>query len=79
MKLILNIQLQESFKGCMKGTCGMLLSGNRAVRVPCYRRAIANSAPRYVDTALYGNRALRVPRYRRAVAVPAPRYMETES
>ena len=71
----------------------MLLNGNRAVRVPLYRKAVVISAPRYVETALYVEtvrvpryrrlgiiwkpRTVRVPRYRKAVAISAPHYMET--
>ena len=55
----------------------MLVNRNRIVRALRYRRAIAISAPRYMETALYGKRILRIPRYRRAVTISAPHYMET--
>ena len=46
-----NISLLESFIGCVQETCGMLLNGNRAVRVPCYKRAVAILAALYLETA----------------------------
>ena len=55
----------------------MLLNGNRAVRLPLYRRAIEISALRYVETALYGNHVLRIPPNRKAFAISALHYIET--
>ena len=46
-----NIWLLESFTGYAERTYGMLLNGNRAVRVSRYSRTVEISAPRYVKTA----------------------------
>ena len=35
---------------CAEGTCEKLLNGNRTLRVPHYRRAVAISASQYVKT-----------------------------
>ena len=51
-----NIWILEKFIGCVEGTYGILLNGNHAVRLQRYRTAVAISAPRYMETALYGNR-----------------------
>ena len=54
----------------------MLLNENRAVRVPPYRKAVATSVPRSVETALYGIHVLIIPHYRRTVAISTPTLCE---
>ena len=73
IKLVLNplaISSYQWFTGCVEGIYGMLLNGNRAVRVLHYRSAVAISAQRYV-----WNCVLRVSRCRRAVTISASRYI----
>ena len=69
IKLVLNplaISSYQWFTGCVEGIYGMLLNGNRAVRVLHYRSAVAISAQRYV-----WNCVLRVSRNSKAVAITA--------
>ena len=48
IKLSYNIQSLKSFIGCTEGTYG---NGKRAVKVACYRAAVAVSVPLYMETA----------------------------
>ena len=69
-KLVLNpltISSYQSFIDNAKGINGMLLNGNRTVRIQRYRRVIPISAPRSCNfsSALCGNCILKVPHYRR--------------
>ena len=50
IKPFYNIYILETFISCAKGTYKMLLNGNRAVSVPCYRKDVAILVPRYVET-----------------------------